>query len=173
MRGQGHRGNPFHDERGRFTTAQGARKACVNGREIDPKQYMDDVENNNFHEEEGKYYKDRAKAREDYRNGVFLNGKPASSYSEKEYIQASMNSMPWDTAPKYKGKKNAKLMWLGDHPESKYNSPEFIHGIKAIERMSDYGSSSKVRQDMFKRLCKRTGISEAEGKHFISEEFLK
>ena len=86
--------------------------------------------------------------------------------------KTSNNKMPWETDPKYKGQKNAKLMWLSDHPKSKYNDPGFIMGIKRIETMSDMGVSAARRKQTFKALCKQYGITEREGKHFIDADFL-
>lgn len=82
-------------------------------------------------------------------------------------------SMPWETDPKYRNNKNGQLLWLMDHPESKYANPEFTGGLKRIESMSDMGVSAEKRKAAFSNLCKSCGMTEAEGRHFISEEFLK
>ena len=81
--------------------------------------------------------------------------------------------MPWETDPKYKDNKNAQLNWLADHPESKYNNPDFIRGIKRIESMSDRGVSATRRQELFRTICKENGITLSEGINFIAPEFLR
>lgn len=80
--------------------------------------------------------------------------------------------MPWETDPRYQGDKNAKLNWLRDHPESKYNDPDFISGIKRIEYMADRGASAEQRREALRRLAKGHNMSEAEVRHFIASEFL-
>lgn len=81
--------------------------------------------------------------------------------------------MPWETDARYRDNKNAQLLWLTDHPESKYNNPDFIAGIKRIESMSDRGVSAAARKEAFKALIKAHGMTETEGRHFIAAEFLR
>ena len=93
--------------------------------------------------------------------------------TERAETIASRQKMPWETDAKYSGNKNAKLLWLRDHPESKYNNSDFIMGIKRIEAMSDRGVSAERRRKAFKDLVKRHDMTQREGRNFIAPEFLK
>lgn len=81
--------------------------------------------------------------------------------------------MPWESDPKYRNNKNGKLLWLMDHPDSKYANPEFVSGLKKIEAMSDMGVSAERRRTAFTNLCNAWDMTEEEGLHFINEEFLQ
>jgi len=85
----------------------------------------------------------------------------------------SKKEMPWETDPKYKNNKNGKILWLIDHPESKYSNPDFVMGIKKIENMADMGVSAERRRAQFSKLCRSFDMTEEEGRHFIDEGFLK
>lgn len=94
------------------------------------------------------------------------------SYFAVKNKEQPRKEMPWESG-KYKNNKNGKLLWLMDHPESKYNDPDFIDGIKRIEYMADRGVSASKRKEAFRQLAKRFDMTEDEAANFISEEFLK
>ena len=86
---------------------------------------------------------------------------------------AVKEKMPWENDPKYKNNKNGKLLWLMDNPQSKYNSIEFLEGIKRIERMADRGASKEARLKAWHNLINSLDMTDAEARHFIAKEFLE
>lgn len=100
--------------------------------------------------------------------------RPAS----KEKVDAISNGMekkpmPWETDPRYKDNPNGKLMWLGAHPEHKYNDPGLLSSIKKIQDCSDTGVSKETRGKMFNSMLKRHSLTREEGIELLGgEEFL-
>ena len=147
------------------------------GRYVSEGEYTHEDEENGvktvYYQEGGRYYRQRYEsvggkykahsgphemAREDY---------------EEEMRELKDTKMPWDKDPAYKDHKNAKLLWLADHPEHKYNNPDMLDSIKKIQTAADMGASKITREKMFASLLKRYGLSREEGIELIGEEFLK
>ena len=96
---------------------------------------------------------------------------PASK--EKVESLSEPQKMPWESDPHYKNMKNPKLQWLMDNPQSKYNNPSFLSGIKRIENMADMGLSADARKASAKRLAESHGMTEDEVMNFIGREFVE
>lgn len=90
--------------------------------------------------------------------------------SEREFeeVRDVYENSPWLHDPKYKDKLNAKLLYLADHPEHKYNNHQLIMLSKAIQTNADHGRDTVA---MWERTKVEYNMTETEMKAFVGEEF--
>ena len=131
-----------------------------------------------------KSYIDSSKTN-DYENFDKQSKEFIEKYGQKEYEKVKeraikvngetpneFQSMPWETDPMYKNEKNAKLVWLSNHPEHKYNNTDLNWDIKRIQTMSDNNVSVEIRRKLFEKMIKEHNLNENEAICLLGKEFL-
>lgn len=79
---------------------------------------------------------------------------------------------PWHTDPLYRDKKNGRIMWLMDHPDSVYNDNTLIMSLKNIQYMADRKVPVSERHKALEKISANYGIDMETLREMVGSEFV-